>query len=628
MTQLTLQFLQLLVLLLSLSSVENNNSPAHGVAALPVSRRSSTVDITPVLDDRATSPRVGLAISGKPGTNFPSIHARNGEADRNEGHSLPLKRLEPPSALHPQMLLQQHLNRANAKLLQMQKRGSFSEQDRKDALLRRRSAIIGDIERRSVSLSERSPKQNGRVGFAGTSHGSRGFSGGRGVDEREEALSERDLTMGAEPHNLLPQVIQSGSATQTASGGQGASVSHHPSTARQAKASATVSSAAKPNSTNKSSPKTLAAGTASTYNIAKLGFPTAALKASENSGLIVAASPNTEGSLALDIEANDVGYIAEFSIGTAGGFKLLVDSGSADTWVPSTVCSNCSTVHHKLGKSTSKSFKAITPQQSFSIAYGTGSVDGHLGKDTLYISDMKLPNHTFGLATTESIDFSDPSVPFDGLMGLAQQKLSSSHTPTPIDSLFSSGQVPQPVMGYHLGRASDGNNGGEVTFGGVDPFKFQGELTEMDNVSQQGFWEATIGSISFNGKDISLPGSFKRSAILDTGTTLIVAPQSDADALHSAIPGAKSDGQGGYTIPCTTAGQVAFSFGGKTWAMDARDMVFLPVDGANLKGDCISSVSAGNVGQKGEWLVGAAFLKNVYFATNAKSNTIALGVLA
>lgn len=63
------------------------------------------------------------------------------------------------------------------------------------------------------------------------------------------------------------------------------------------------------------------------------------------------------------------------------------------------------------------------------------------------------------------------------------------------------------------------------------------------------------------------------------------------------------------------------------WPIDPRDLTYLPVS-SNLTGACVSAISAGTIGGSGEWLVGAAFLKNVYFATNAKSNTMALGILA
>ena len=84
-----------------------------------------------------------------------------------------------------------------------------------------------------------------------------------------------------------------------------------------------------------------------------------------------------------------------------------------------------------------------------------------------------------------------------------------------------------------------------MTFGGLDTSKFDAStLVTVDNVSQDGFWEAAMDGVTADGQDLGLQG---RTAILDTGTTLVIAPQADADAVHAAIPGAQSDGQGGYT---------------------------------------------------------------------------------
>jgi len=84
---------------------------------------------------------------------------------------------------------------------------------------------------------------------------------------------------------------------------------------------------------------------------------------------------------------------------------------------------------------------------------------------------------------------------------------------------------------------------------------------------------------------------------------LILAPAADAAAVHAAIPGAKSDGQGGFTVPCTTTASVALTFGGRSFAIDPRDITFLPVNASDLAGDCISGIAAGQLGGAGQWLV-------------------------
>lgn len=145
----------------------------------------------------------------------------------------------------------------------------------------------------------------------------------------------------------------------------------------------------------------------------------------------------------------------------------------------------------------------------------------------------------------------------------------------------------------------------------------------VPNVSNVGFWETAVDQFSVNGVDLGLTG---RTAIMDTvrwrflsdvayalisypsqsyyqGTTLIIAPAADAAAVHAAIPGSKPDKQGGFTIPCTTSASFALTVGGQTFAIDPRDLTFLPVDPANLTGDCVSGISSGTVGAATEWLV-------------------------
>lgn len=73
-------------------------------------------------------------------------------------------------------------------------------------------------------------------------------------------------------------------------------------------------------------------------------------------------------------------------------------------------------------------------------------------------------------------------------------------------------------------------------------------------------------------------------------TALIIMPEADAIALHSAIPGTRSDGQGGFIIPCNTNASVAFTFSGQSFAIDPRDLPFIPLDPNDPTGDCQSGI--------------------------------------
>jgi len=349
---------------------------------------------------------------------------------------------------------------------------------------------------------------------------------------------------------------------------------------------------------------------------------------SNSSSVTPANQPTGNNSLGLSIIANDVGYFATVQIGTPPqDFRILMDSGSADLWVATTACQSqdgggCGN-HVFLDTDASSSF--VDTQQQWQIQYGTGAVAGSIVTDNVNIGSLALNNHTFGVAQVETADFADNSVPFDGLMGLAASALSEQKTLTPVESLAQTGLINEAITSYKISRLADNKNDGEITFGGLDGSKFDAAtLVTVDNVSQNGFWEASMSAVTVDGTDAGLQN---RTAILDTGTTVIVAPATDAAAVHKLISGAQADGQGGFTVPCTTNSSVALTFGGTSFAIDTRDLLLAPVDANNPTGDCVSGISSGNIGGATEWLLGDVFLKNAYFSTDVGKNQISLAKL-
>ena len=276
-----------------------------------------------------------------------------------------------------------------------------------------------------------------------------------------------------------------------------------------------------------------------------------------------------------------------------------------------------------LGPQSSSSF--VDTQNPFQVTYGSGAVSGDIITDDIAVAGLQLPNHTFGVANRETVDFSSSQTTFDGIMGLAQSTLSNQKTLTPVESLANAGLIQDAITSFKISRLADQKNDGEVTFGGLDASKFdQQTLVTIDNVSQNGFWEAPIDTVSLDGQNLNLNN---RTAILDTGTTLLVVPQADAQAIHQAIPGAADGGNGNFILPCTTTASLALTFGGQSFAIDPRDIVFAPVDPNNSTGDCVSGIAAGQLGGPEQWLVGDVFLKNAYFSTNVGTNTIQLAKL-
>jgi len=379
--------------------------------------------------------------------------------------------------------------------------------------------------------------------------------------------------------------------------------------------------------------KTKSTGAAADADAEGPGIPEVDVTAGINGGLTDANPPDAADSVGLDIDANDTGYVATVSLGTPpADYLVLMDSGSSDFWVGAGDCQTlasegggpCAANHKTLSAASSSSF--VDSGTPFNVTYGSGSVAGTIVTDNVVLAGLALPGHTFGVAHTESTDFSASTITFDGLMGLAQQGLSQQGVPTPVESLASAGLIPAAITSFKLSRLADGLNDGEVTFGALDPEKFVANtLVTLPNVNTEGFWEGAMDAVTVDGASAGLKG---RTAILDTGTTLVLAPPDDAAAVHALIPGSKSDGQGGFTIPCLTNASVALTFAGTPFPIDVRDLLFEPVDANDLTGDCVSGITAGEIGGAQEWLVGDVFLKNAYFVVNEGKNEIQLAKLA
>lgn len=106
---------------------------------------------------------------------------------------------------------------------------------------------------------------------------------------------------------------------------------------------------------------------------------------------------------------------------------------------------------------------------------------------------------------------------FDGVLGLARsQYISQEHTQTVVEKLRSENAIKDTITSYKLSRRADSKNDGEITFGGMDTTKYlKKSLVTIPNASPFGFWEANMGSVRINGKQMV---QRNRSAIFDTGT--------------------------------------------------------------------------------------------------------------
>ncbi|KAJ7220062.1 aspartic peptidase domain-containing protein [Mycena pura] len=284
---------------------------------------------------------------------------------------------------------------------------------------------------------------------------------------------------------------------------------------------------------------------------------------------------------------SDIQYLATIPIGTPQrNFNIIVDSGSGVFWVGSNICKfdgggPCG--HHTyLSEKESSTF--VNSKIPWHATYGSGNASGEVVRDNVIVAGMQLTNFCFGVANVLSSEFTtDGNI--DGLMGLARSSITSLKLPTPVEEMARRGLIPAAITSYRLPRRTDSINDGEISFGGLDESRINASELITVPSADPGFWIAEMGPVTVNGEDIGLTG---RSALLDTGTTLMAASADDVQAIHKKIPGAKHSTQG-YTVPCNTTAVLALTFGGRSFPINTQELA--RGSATQRTGDCGSGIS-------------------------------------
>ncbi|CAG8641555.1 17689_t:CDS:1 [Cetraspora pellucida] len=314
---------------------------------------------------------------------------------------------------------------------------------------------------------------------------------------------------------------------------------------------------------------------------------------------------------------SDIGYYGPALLG-GQKFRLLFDTGSSDLWVPQINYNNgMPTTHNTFNPDKSSTFK--TNHKKFSITYGSGNTSGIAATDVFEIAGFTIRRQTFGLSDVVSDDFTDS--PFDGILGMALDNLSSLRAKTPFQNLIDSGEVKSSVFSFVLGSVKEGTNksGNELIIGGIDP-RFSDSISYNSLNSTDGFWQIPLDDAHVNRKSLGLNG---KSAIIDTGTTLLIVPPQDAEFIHSLIPGAENN-DGTYLIPTDTSTVVSLTFGGISYEIKTEHLV--TYDAGN--GLSVSGIQGGSVtGSDDVWLVGDVFLKNVCSAYDVNNRAVGFAPL-
>ncbi|ODV85493.1 hypothetical protein CANARDRAFT_28281 [[Candida] arabinofermentans NRRL YB-2248] len=311
-------------------------------------------------------------------------------------------------------------------------------------------------------------------------------------------------------------------------------------------------------------------------------------------------------------------YFTEIQLGTPGQpFKVILDTGSSNLWVPGSDCSSLACyLHTKYEHDDSATYKANGT--TFAIQYGSGSLEGYVSQDTLSIGDLVIPKQDFAEATSEpGLAFAFGK--FDGILGLAYDTISVNKIVPPIYNALNLGLLDEPKFAFYLGDTNeDADNGGVATFGGVDETKYTGKITWLP-VRRKAYWEVSFDGIGLGSEFASLEG---HGAAIDTGTSLIALPSQLAEILNTEI-GAKKSWSGQYSIECDTRDSLpdlTLNFDGYNFTISPYDYTL------EVSGSCISAFTPMDfpapIGPLA--IIGDAFLRKYYSVYDLGKDAVGL----
>ncbi|EJC98134.1 endopeptidase [Fomitiporia mediterranea MF3/22] len=315
----------------------------------------------------------------------------------------------------------------------------------------------------------------------------------------------------------------------------------------------------------------------------------------------------------------NVQYFTNVTLGSPPQeFRVILDTGSSNLWVPSTKCRSfgCSK-HVKYNSSVSSTYQENGTD--IHIKYGSGDMEGIVSKDVVTIGDLKIDGQDFAEATKDP----GPAFAFgkfDGIFGLGYDTISVNHITPPFYSMVNQGLLDAPVYSFRFGSSED--DGGEVVFGGIDESAYSGEINYAPVRSRE-HWEVELPKYAFGDKEFVLENT---GGVIDTGTSLMYLPVDVAEKLNAQIGANNRNGQ--YIVDCKKVPELpdfTLWFNGQAYPLKGSDYI-IENQGRSSR-TCTSSFTGNDIYGDALWIIGDVFLRRYYTVFDLGNNTIGFATL-
>ncbi|KAJ5715590.1 uncharacterized protein N7483_012771 [Penicillium malachiteum] len=341
-------------------------------------------------------------------------------------------------------------------------------------------------------------------------------------------------------------------------------------------------------------------------------------------------------------------------------FKLLVDTGSSDTYVVKQgfVCIDQTTNLEIAQEACQYGSQAyiesstyhVIPNQTFGVQYGNGIASGVMAYEDVTLAGITVPEQVVGIA--------DHSTPMGdgvncGVLGLAYPSLTSAHPRKSTDNttfffdrevysplfntMYERGLVEEPYFSIALAHTPRNSSaptfGGYLTLGDLPPVAYKPEFSIvpveiLQNIPPaftsgkrtRSYWAFTVSAVTYGSTQVKSNTSTTSmttnrtpfQVFTDTGNDFSILPAEIVNPINALFdpPAVYNEALGASIVDCDAEAPIfGFEIGGQIFYHYGQDLIFQIDDGL-----CVSSFLASeNVSYEGIVLniLGVPFLKNV-----------------
>lgn len=324
-----------------------------------------------------------------------------------------------------------------------------------------------------------------------------------------------------------------------------------------------------------------------------------------------------------------VNYYAPVSIGTPKKtFNIQFDVDFNELFVPHYEFFG-SKLHHKKGFQCKESKSCTKTDRKVKIEYQQCELKGKPYQDLISF-DTAQPylRHSFEqkfLAISDASNSQFRHLEVDGFFGLSpsRQSTSGSGSESLLYSLRQAALIENMQFSFWFNPVHDANQGGELTFGGVDPNRYTGQiywhqLEPSILEPMQDRWALNLQAVSLGAETITLgynPFQYNYRAILSTGVSEIYGPANDVYRIY-ALLNVNMSGHSEFVpmIDCQRIHQLPilqFTIDGLSYPVLSTNYV-RKIDVGRKSESCYIAILPSREYNRYQWVLGTNFLSAYY----------------